>query len=104
MIKLIPLRSKCRKGNSIKILKMRMPQETTEDVKNMEKDRVAVLLLTLSGRVFVVLYESSEAEVSHFTHQVITNQDVGSPEVPVHIVHSFHVRHSRGDLRTAHIL
>lgn len=86
-----------------------MASGKTEDVKKMENDhmqakRVIVFLLTLSGCVLVVLDESSEAKVSDFTHQVITHQDVGSPEVPVHIVHSFHVRHSRGNLRTTHIL
>lgn len=61
----------------------------------------SAISLTLSRSVFIVLYEASEAKISHLTHQVLSHQDVGSPEVPVDIVHSLHIRHARGDLRTA---
>lgn len=72
-----------------------------------ERERVRVAQSALAGSltlpcsVFVVLYEASEAKISHLTHQVLSHQDVGGPEVPVDVVHSLHIRHARGDLRTA---
>lgn len=53
---------------------------------------------TLPSRVLVVLDEACQAEVSHFAHQVLPHKDVGSPEVPVDVVHPLHVGHTRCDL------
>lgn len=49
--------------------------------------------LTLASGVLVVLDESGEAEVSDFTHQIFSNQDVGSAQVSVDVVHPLNVRH-----------
>lgn len=51
-------------------------------------------LPTLPGCVFVVFNESSQPEVSHFAYEALSNQDVGSPEVSVDIVHPFHISHA----------
>lgn len=51
-------------------------------------------LPTLPGRVLIVFDEPSQPKVSHFAHEVLSNQDVGSTEVPVDIVHPFHVGHA----------
>lgn len=48
----------------------------------------------MPGCVFVVFNESSQPEVSHFAHEALSNQDVGSPEVSVDIVHPFHISHA----------
>lgn len=64
------------------------------------KHSARAVSLTLPRSVFVVLYEASETEISYLTHQVLSHQDVGSPEVPVDIVHSLYICHARGDLRT----
>lgn len=56
-------------------------------------------LPTLPGGVFIVFDEPSQPEVGHFAHEVLSNQNVGSTEVPVHVVHPLHVGHARGDLQ-----
>lgn len=53
---------------------------------------------TLPSGVLVVLDEPCQAEVSHFAHQVLPHEDVGCPQVPVDIVHPFHISHARCDL------
>lgn len=55
--------------------------------------------LTLPGSVFIILDEASQTEISHFANQVISHQDVGGPEVSVHVVHPLHIRHARSNLR-----
>jgi len=49
---------------------------------------------TLPSGVLVVLDEARQAEVGHFAHQVLPNEDVGCPEVPVDVVHPLHVGHA----------
>lgn len=49
---------------------------------------------TLSGGVLVVLDEPSQAEVSDLTHQVISDQNVGSSQVPVDVVHPLNEGHA----------
>lgn len=54
--------------------------------------------LTLSGCVLVVLDESSQAKVSDLAHQIVPNQNVSCSQVPVDVVHSLNVCHSRRNL------
>ena len=51
-------------------------------------------LPTLPGCVLIVFDEPSQPKVSHFAHEALSNQDVGSTEVSVDIVHPLHVRHA----------
>lgn len=50
--------------------------------------------LTLSCSVLVVFDESRQAEVSHFTHQAVSHQDVGGTQVSMNIVHPLHISHA----------
>lgn len=51
-------------------------------------------LPTLAGCVLIVFDEPSQPEVSHFAHEVLAHQDVGSTEIPVDVVHPLHVGHA----------
>lgn len=71
--------------------------ETRSKLKRGARDRFQRrrrLPLTLSGRVLVVLDESSQTKVRDFTHQVISHQDVGSSQVPVDVVHPLDEGHA----------
>lgn len=50
--------------------------------------------LTLSGSIFIVLYDTGETKVSDLAHQTLINQDIGSPQVSVNVVPSFDVGHA----------
>ena len=54
--------------------------------------------LTLSCCVLIVFDESCQTEVGHFTHQVLSHQDVGCTQISVDVVHPLHVRHARSNL------
>lgn len=53
----------------------------------------------MSGRVLVVLDESSEAKVGDLAHQVVGHEDVGSSQVSVDVVHPLDEGHAVCDLR-----
>lgn len=61
-----------------------------------------ILTHTLACRILVVLNESSQAKVCDFTNQVISHQDVGSPQVSVDVVHPLDEGHAICDLRQEH--
>ncbi len=45
----------------------------------------------------VVLQDSGQAEVWHFTHQIAVDQDVSSCQVSVNVAHVWQILHARGD-------
>lgn len=51
-------------------------------------------LPTLPGGVLVVFNEPGQPKVGHFAHEILSNQNVGSTEVTVDVVHPFHVGHA----------
>lgn len=53
----------------------------------------------MPSRVLVVLDEPGQAEVSDLAHQVVSDQDVGSSQVPVDVVHPLDEGHAVRNLR-----
>lgn len=49
---------------------------------------------TLLGIVLIILNETSQPEVSYLAHQSFPNKDVGCSQVPVDVIHTFHVGHA----------
>lgn len=49
---------------------------------------------TLSGRVFVVLYDSCQSKISYFTEQTLWHQDISCSQVSVNIILLLYVRHA----------
>ena len=45
----------------------------------------------------VVLQDSGQAKVWHFTHQIAVDQDVSSCQVSVNVAHVWQILHARGD-------
>ncbi len=56
------------------------------------------LWMTLSSRVLIVLDESSQPKVCNLTDQTFSNQDVGSSQVSVDVVHPLNIGHACSNL------